>query len=379
MTSSVTAFISYPIIAIAIAVVGGRILVLSGTQSSRRVTAAVAALTISALLREGEVQHFVAKITADTVDVQLVRQLSTAFLMLTMVPLVAMGARWVFGYRSESWGRYIYTAAGVSVALLIVVGANARDSDRYIDISPGRETIIYFAVFSLWTATMATLYLYVSVRELKRGYLPRRFVLMFVALGLLSLWGVEETLSIMTSAIFAGTDHPNAFVHWRVAANETNMIFILLAAALYAAVPLTYRLAETIGVDHWSRSCRKLTPMWRDLTVACPEVLLSGGPVPSTSRQRVHRMCIEMRDALSVLARFNSPSDVGLHLTRSRISAIAEAIDAKRAGVTPTRFRSFELPSARSLDGEVDVLRVIAKQWVQARSDKTLMAAEPIN
>lgn len=365
MTSSVPVLASYPIIALAIVVIVGRAIVLDRTRSSKRVTAAVSALTISALLREGDVQQLVAIATDDWLDVQLIRQLSTAFLMLTMVPLVAMGAKWVFGQRSEEWAGYIYVAAGASAALLIVVGSSARETGQYIDITAGLRTIVYFAIFSLWTAAMATLYLYVSVRELKRGLLPPRFVSMFVALGLLSLWGVEETFSILTSAVLAGTGHPNAFVHWRVEANEFNMIFILLVSAVYAAVPLTYRLAETFGVDRWSRSFKTLTPLWQDLTGACPEVLLPHQTDGLTSRQRLHRMCIELRDSLSVLARFRSSEIVVSQGDRSQSRAIADAIVEKTKGASPSKFRSFEVPSARTLEGEVAVLTSLANDWRQ--------------
>lgn len=365
MTSSVPAIISYPIIGIALAVICGRMIVLDRTRSSIRVTAAVSALTVSAVLREDRIQQLIAGTARDWLDIQVVRQLSTACLMLTMVPLVVMGARWVFGQRSERWAGHIYGAAGLSVGLLIALGTSARKSGNYIDITAGWETIAYFAIFSVWTAAMATLYLYVSARELARGLLPRRFIFMFVALGLLSLWGVEETFSILLSAVLVGTGHPNAFVHWRVEANEFNMIFILLASAVYASVPMIYRLAESAGVDHWSRSVRTLEPMWRDMTSACPEVLLASRPSDQTPRQRLHRMCIEMRDSLSVLARFRSSShDEGNDEGRPR--AIAEAIREKKSGASASMFRSFEVPSARTLEGEVTVLTSLAHAWKQA-------------
>nr|WP_143545587.1 DUF6545 domain-containing protein [Rhodococcus sp. 06-1059B-a] len=366
MTSSVPVIFSYPIIALAIAVVCGRAIILDRTRSSKRVTAAVLALTGSALLRERDIQDLIAATSNDWLDIQVVRQLSTAFLMLTMVPLVVMGAKWVFGHRSEAWAGYIYLAAGASAALLIVVGSEAREAGQYIDITAGWKTIVYFTVFSVWTAAMATLYLYVSVRELKRGLLPPRFVSMFIALGLLSLWGVEETLSILVSAVLAGTAHPNAFVHWRVEANEFNMIFILLVSAIYAAVPLMYRLAETLGVDRWSRSFKALTPMWLDLTSACPEVLLPNRPADLTSRQRLHRMCIELRDSLSVLARFRPPEIVVCQSSTSKPHEIAEAIRDKKSGAAPSKFLSFEVPSARTLEGEVAVLTSLAHEWKQA-------------
>ncbi|NIL77356.1 MAB_1171c family putative transporter [Rhodococcus sp. B10] len=359
MTSSVPEIYSYPIIALAVAAICGRMIVLDRTRSSIRVTAAVSALTVSALMREESIQHLIADTTGNWLDIQLVRQLSTAFLMLTMVPLVVMGARWVFGQRSEGWAGYIYGAAGLSAALLIAVGTPARESGNYIDITAGWETIAYFAIFSVWTATMATLYLFVSARELARGLLPRRFISMFIALGLLSLWGVEETFSILFSAVLAGTGHPNAFVHWRVEANEFNMIFILLAGATYAAVPVIYRLAENLGVDHWSRAARTLEPMWRDMTSACPEVLLANQPSDPTSRQRLHRMCIEIRDSLSVLARFRS-SSLDERNGGGRPRAIAEAMREKKAGALPSTFRSFEVPSARTLEDEVVVLTSLA-------------------
>jgi hypothetical protein len=363
VTSSVSSWLAYPILCATFVVVLGRVVVLKSTRSTRRITAALGFVLASGLLRENVIQLWVQSTTGHIVDVQLVRQISTVLLMLAMVPLVVMGAGWVLGSRSESWASRIYLAAGLCSLFLVVVGTRAREGGVYIDITSGWETIAYFAVFSIWTAAMSTLYLAVSLRELRRGKLPRTNVTMFVLLAILSLWGLEESISILIAGVSSGVGAAGTFVQMRVAANENNLIYILLFSAAYAAVPLLYRCAEAMQVDRWSRAYRALTPMWADLVATCPEVVAPVMEVGTSARQRTHRMSIEIRDALSVLGRFHD-SCADTDGSYPGIAAeIAEAAARRQSGAAPSHFRSFELPPAAYLSDEVQVLTSIAVHW----------------
>ncbi|QCB51796.1 hypothetical protein E5720_17625 [Rhodococcus sp. PAMC28707] len=363
MTSSVSALIAYPILVFAALVIAGRAVLAGNARSSRRVTTAVTFLLLSGLLRERAVQEQIALRMSGTIDVPLVRQISTVMLMLAMVPLVVMGARWVVGNRSESWNRRILFLAALSAVALLVVGTRSRATGQYIDVTPGWETIVYFGLFSAWTAAMASLYLSVAIRELRHGGLPRRYVVMIVALALLSLWGVEESVSIAISGMAAGLGLAQTFVQWRVAANENNLIFILLLGAGYTAVPLVHRLMELAGLDKWSRAYNGLLPMWADLTSACPEVLLRQSGLNSNPRQRTHRRSVEIRDALSVLGRFNCYQSAGSDIESRLASAIAESAEMRRSGALPGQFRSFPIRSATHLADEISVLESLATHW----------------
>lgn len=363
MTSSVPTWIAYPVLVFTALVVLGRAALNRGARSSRRVTSAVGFLFLSGLLREKVIQLQIETSTSGVIDVQLARQISTVMLMLAMVPLVVMGARWVIGTGSESWSLWIYLMAGLSSAVLLAVGTRARATENYIDVTTGWETIVYFGIFSLWTAAMASLYLGVAVRELRRGSLPRQFVAMIAALALLSLWGVEESLSIAASGVAAGIDVAGPFVQWRVAANENNLIYILLLAAVYAAVPLVHRVSEYGGMDRWSRACKALSPMWTDLTSACPEVLLHQLSAHPSPRQRAHRMCVEIRDALSVLGRFHTAQPGDDNHGACLASLIAASAGRRRSGESPGQFHSFAVVSAAHLSDEVHVLAALAARW----------------
>ncbi|MDJ0396160.1 hypothetical protein QMK17_22845 [Rhodococcus sp. G-MC3] len=356
-------WIAYPVLAFTALVVLGRAALNGDARSSRRVTAALGFLFLSGLLRERAIQLHAESFTSAVINVQLTRQISTVMLMLAMVPLVVMGARWVIGTRSEPWNRWIYVLAGLSSAALLAVGTRARASGNYIDVTTGWETIVYFGIFSVWTAAMASLYLGVAVRELRRGSLPRQFIVMIAALALLSLWGVEESMSIAASGVAAGIDVARSFVLWRVAANENNLIYILLLAAAYAAVPPLHRVSEYGGVDRWSRACKTLSPMWSDLTSACPEVLLHHLSANLSPRHRAHRMCVEIRDALSVLGRFHTVRPAEGNAAVCLAISIAASADRRRSGELPGQFHSFAVVSAAHLSDEVHVLAVLAKHW----------------
>ncbi|WP_324194026.1 DUF6545 domain-containing protein, partial [Nocardia farcinica] len=86
-----------------------------------------------------------------------------------------------------------------------------------------------------------------------------------------------------------------------------------------------------------SRYCRRLKPLWRDLTAAVPEIVLAlpqdrfGRVEPAT---RLHRMTAEIRDSLLQLKRYGAVDEPGqgADVYARRVAA---AIAAKNAGVAP--------------------------------------------
>ncbi|WP_433199776.1 DUF6545 domain-containing protein [Nocardia sp. CA-107356] len=120
-------------------------------------------------------------------------------------------------------------------------------------------------------------------------------------------------------------------------------------------MPLISTLLTHIGWDRTGRYCRRLRPMWADLTAAVPEIVLemrrdhNGRTDPAI---RLHRMTVEIRDSLLHLERYSdSPDDLAAtggdpHIHGRRI---AETIATKAAG--HPRARAGARPDTKSNRG----------------------------
>ncbi|WP_308427818.1 DUF6545 domain-containing protein [Nocardia pneumoniae] len=82
-------------------------------------------------------------------------------------------------------------------------------------------------------------------------------------------------------------------------------------------MPLGAWLIETAGLDRNARACRRLRPLWRDLTAAVPEILLlpdTDTLQPTVPATRLRRIAIEIRDASCICGRTSR----GNRLARAR-------------------------------------------------------------
>lgn len=363
MTSSVPVLVSYPLLLWSVGILLARLVLASRTATSRLVNIALALGISSGLARERAIQSAVASATGTVINVPLMQQVGTVALLLALAPLIAIALRWrrPEGHASTTTVMMLALASG---ALMIVVGSSARGSGEYIDVQPGWRTAVYFALFSAWAASMPYLYLRVSVGELRRGQLPTQVSMVFWLFAIVAVWGLEEAVSILLMGVFAAIGIARAFVALRVTLNEVSFIYLLAVATLCAALPLWRAVTESLGVDSWTRSIRSLTPMWSDLVQTCPEVVLRHPSPQSSPVHRAHRMCVEIRDSLSLLGRYvgDLPAE-GPVDSRSAAEVYYLAAHRRRADKPAGAFTKVPIEPSVDLKQEVRVLAAIGRHW----------------
>ncbi|MEU2251545.1 MAB_1171c family putative transporter [Nocardia xishanensis] len=173
-------------------------------------------------------------------------------------------------------------------------------------------------------------------------------------------------------------------MHWKA---WSSFLLSAVAAPAVVAVPLVSTLLTHIGWDRTGRYCRRLRPMWTDLTAAVPEIVLE--PRRDQNRRtdpaiRLHRMTVEIRDSLLHLKRYSdSPDDLAATGGDPHIYArrIAEAIATKATGHPPSTSRftpRYQVqPGARDLTAELRQLLALAKAWPHARGLTTTTGHSP--
>ncbi|MFI9633172.1 MAB_1171c family putative transporter [Nocardia sp. NPDC051929] len=207
------------------------------------------------------------------------------------------------------------------------------------------------------------------VRELRaRGVSIREKLTFAVLLAFATYWLISMT--IMVGRALTGTPPSQPGKVWAVAA-----VLTFSAVTLLTMIPLVTALLARTGLDRTGRDCRRLRPLWRDLTAVVPEVVLAeDGSAPREATSRLYRMTVEIWDALlhlrpyvPALSEAGSPAD--RHDARRSALQVALAVRAKRDGDTPTpgsMAAGAAHGEARDRAAEFRFLLELARVWPEA-------------
>ncbi|WP_159849846.1 MAB_1171c family putative transporter [Nocardia sp. CY41] len=376
MTSSAPPVIAWLIIGSSALVALLRLAWLHGRSrpSERQVTYALTCAVIAALLREGTVQTALAD--AGLLGIGFTRQLGTTFIVATFAPLIVLAQSWSdrwseqtsAGYRRMRWT--VWAAVGVSMTLMLLLGAHARALGQYIDRTEGWQTVAYFAFFSGWCGVTGLLVSAAGVRELRAGQLRPSHKLTYLLILFVGAWTLEEAVSIFASSVCAATGTGAAFVDFRFQANENNFVYMVGLGSLAASARIGTEIARRLGIDSASRTVRQLAPMWRDLVTTCAEIPRPAHSDPDPDpRRRMHRMVVEIRDALLVLGRFAEPMPANVPADVAEAVQIARASHRKAGGARPGSYLRLQASApGRDIVDETRTLRRVARHWGRAQT-----------
>lgn len=153
-----------------------------------------------------------------------------------------------------------------------------------------------------------------GIREIRSG--DTRFAARFAYIALISVAIFWVCYAVFLLARYrTGSPPMDPGKTWAI----TGFAFFALITVLLA-IPLVRMLVVRVEWDRDSRDCRKLHPLWADLTMAIPQVTLAPDVVDQPgAAQRRYRMAVEIRDALMQLRRHGqdySPDDLRGHTLR---------------------------------------------------------------
>ncbi|MGV9638087.1 MAB_1171c family putative transporter [Nocardia rhamnosiphila] len=381
MTSPVSGLIAWPVLIALLLSLAGRWWLLRDTPTqqlaNRALTAAVAAL----LLREGSVQQLLAAVlpfaASDTINVA--RQISFGGILLTVTNIYGIAKLWSGAAPEQTWQRQRrYDAIALTATVIILVaGTPARLSDQLIDEALGWPAVVAWIAFYLPVGAAALLVGRVSIQEMRTAddtTTWRERVVYLVILGIALAIAIDSILAPITTAseVLRGEPSSDPQMHLKALTFFVAAIF----AGSVAAVPLVSTLMAITGFDRTGRYCRRLRPLWQDLTAAVPEIVLdmprdrSGRIEPAS---RLHRMTIEMRDSLMHLKRYTEdPADDIADDPYAYAQLVAEAIAAKRSGHQPaarTAMPRYDVETGQDNDLTADFrqLLALADAWPHAR------------
>lgn len=384
MTSPIPGLIAWPVLTGITLVLAGRWWLLRDSVVDRLINRALAAALSGLLLREAWFEQSLAWLLPgdDSDVVNLARQVSLGAILLIVSNIYGIAKLWAGTDPVHTWRRQRrYDLVTITItAVILIAGTPARRADQLIDQHLGWPAVVVWVVFSLPIGATALLVSRVSVREMRADDTTwQERALYIVILCLAVALGIEAVANPIETAKSVVTDQP---VHDPEMHRKAWSFFLAaVGAPAVVTVPLISTLLTHVGWDRTGRYCRRLQPMWADLTAAVPGIVLAM-PRDHNSRTdpaiRLHRMTVEIRDSLLHLKRYShSPGDLAATTGDPHIHArrIAEAIATKAAGhppiSSPPMPRHHVQPGARDLIEELRQLLALAKAWQHARSPTT--------
>ncbi|WP_280385884.1 MAB_1171c family putative transporter [Nocardia wallacei] len=379
MTSPIPGWFAWPALVAVIAITGGRWWLLNDKVVDRLINRAMLAGISGLLLREAWFEHLLTQIVwfaSDTDVLQLCRQLSFGSILLSVSYVYGIAKLWEGADPTGTWRRQrVYDLVAVAATVVILVaGTPARRDDLLIDQAMGWPAVIAWTAFYAPIGAMAWVIARVGIRELRSGDTTwlERALYVGVVIYALAL-GLDSVATPILTALEVIGDRPAQDPEM----SRKGWIFFLsnVTAGAAVAVPLVSTILTRTGWDRTGRYCRRLQPVWRDLTASVPEIVLD----PLDDRReiapatRLHRMIIEIRDSLLHLRRYSPEPDIDPVAPGGVLPyavSIARAIDAKQAGRTPrpasTTPHTVRL-AARDLTADLQQLLDLARVWPRAR------------
>ncbi|MEU2257150.1 DUF6545 domain-containing protein [Nocardia xishanensis] len=143
----------------------------------------------------------------------------------------------------------------------------------------------------------------------------------------------------------------------------------LLLYAVLLAVPMVNVVLERSGFDRAGRDCRRLRPMWVDLTAAVPGVVLDQKLDHPDSIARRYRMMVEISDALLHLRKLDTESSRAAHATDDR-GALVRHMPATVRTASPDTGAGDGLARGEGQRAvELRMLLELAREWPGLRAD----------
>ncbi|MFI6999723.1 MAB_1171c family putative transporter [Nocardia sp. NPDC050175] len=272
-----------------------------------------------------------------------------------------------------TWRRQrVYCAVAVfSTAVTMLAGPFAGRAGRLVEHNLNWGGLVFWTANSAPLIAMTLAFTRLCIRELRLAN-PRPLAKALYLVLLLDFTPIYLDIVLGAGEVDFGCQlrYPH------IVRVEIAFTFIGTVATTLVAGPMVGHLLAQFGWDGDGRICRRLQPLWRDVTAAVPEIVLAPPPGRLDRRDstaRLLRVTVEIRDALLHLGPYlptntgyTDGSGCGMEVYAG---GLASAIHARKAGLRPTDAepRQQTFSSAQDFDTELRQLLALARVWPAAR------------
>lgn len=377
-----------------------RLRLLNTRKADRALNAGVFWMTVSCFLRPPKTQAIVSSWTNGLVSTDALLQLGECVAIPAAGAMFLTAFYWTDAKEPKHLQSTVFVASAAAAAATFVLCMYARGSNPSMRGAPGWEAVAYSTHPGVALAALAVhdtlIYFFVGsiificTRELRRRP-PPRVVAVCAGLLLMAVGSLIQSVAIAVATLLAIQGQHHVFIDVLGAISPfTTATYAYLLGAV-AAVPVVAIALERLGLDRYSLLRRRLLPLWRDLTTACPEIMQLHHPdhVQRRPRYALHRTVVEIRDSILILSRYATQADDAVVQQMTDAPAerlairLALAWRAKTTGQPPTGDVGAQRSAAADLLEETHELVELSAQWTRAkaavaRSPRSGPGREPI-
>jgi hypothetical protein len=362
MSSSISGIVAWPVIGFVAAVLAGRWLLVRDTIVDK---------LLNQLFLWGLLSLLLYRCTMTPGIASLAHQLSLGCTVMASMCLQGIVRIWAFDVDPAAVRcrhRVCCVLAAAAIGAILLAGTAARKEGRLVDLTLDAEGLVVWTAFGLPLLVNVSLLARMCLRELRAGGigLAEKLVCALM-IWAATLFGVNLVLSTVRAV--------TGWQRWgtHLIRIEATVTICLAIDATVIAIPLIRSLLATAELDRAGRSCRRLRPLWRDLTTAVPEIVLrpAAGEQADPGTQLL-RMTVEIQDALLHLGRYapahRASAESGCPMT-DYAQQLACAAVARQEGSAPIGSTAARLPvPAADFDAELRQLLELARVWPAARA-----------
>ncbi|QIS14852.1 MAB_1171c family putative transporter [Nocardia arthritidis] len=300
-----------------------------------------------------------------------VHQLALGCVIVMLMCCYAIVRAWEDGADSPAALRRYRVCVGIGLGLTCVVllaGRCARPRGVPVDLGPTGPGLVVTAAFGVPLTVAGWVLIRNWIREFRLA--ESSFGGKFVCSCLIAANLIVSVVATLSGVqLVTGWSRPD--LGPQLVRFEMVTTFCTFVTTTLAAIPVVVTLITRAGLDRNGRVCRRLWPLWRDLTAAVPEIVLTP-PVdtPLNAEARLLRMTVEIRDALLHLGPY-LPADTRPESDwrpADYARGLSYATKSRMAGLPPVAAddASRSVPIAHDFDTELRLLTGLAKVWPQS-------------
>ncbi|WP_225724580.1 MULTISPECIES: MAB_1171c family putative transporter [unclassified Nocardia] len=297
-----------------------------------------------------------------------VHQLALGCVIIVMMCCYAIVRAWRDGADPRTALRRYRICVGIGIGLTCVIlfaGRCAGPRGAPVDLGPTGPGLVVALAYGIPLTLAGWFLIRAWIREFRLT--ETSFGGKFVCSGLIAANLIVSAVTTLSAVqLVTGWSRPDLGPQLvRIEMLATLCIFV---TTTLAGIPVVITLITLAGLDRDGRVCRRLRPLWRDLTAAVPEIVLT--PPADTrldAEARLLRMTVEIRDALLHLGPY-LPADTrpesDWHLA-DYARGLSYATKSRMAGLPPIAADDAprSVPVAHDFDTELRLLTGLAKVW----------------
>lgn len=366
------------------AALAARFVVMNSSQADRGLNAAAFWMMLSCLLRTPSLQATVSSWTGGLLSKDAVLQAGECVTLLAAGSIFIATLHWAGATESKHLQTMVIVGSAAAATITFFLCMFARGSNPAMEGAPGWEAVAYSLHPGVTVAVLAVhdtpIYffagsiIFICVQELRRRC-PMRVVAVCGALLTLAVCSLLQSVLIDVAALLAMQGQHHVFIDVLGAVSPYTAALYAYLLGIVIAVPVASLVMERAGLDRFSFLRRRLSPLWRDLTEACPEItqLRQLDHLPRHPRYALHRTVVEIRDSILILSRYATRADESLVQQLSDVPTerlalrLALAWRAKSLGHPPTGTVAAQRSAAKDLLEETHELIELSRRWHPAK------------